>query len=362
MMGAARHSKGSQQDDASAARTGRPDASVPCTPTFRRALDGFRIYQNVELGLSANTIVAYRRDLLRFGEFLQRRGLDDWRLLTPTVIQDYLVEQSDLHHKETTLARRVIALRMWLRWLHITKQIKDELTSLVELPKSWERLPLALNLERTVELITSPDVTAPLGPRDRAMLEMFYACGLRVSELCGLREGDVNLTAGYVRCLGKGRKERVTPIGRKAREALAAYLADERPRLIDAGLRRGRWKLPLTRAVAATLPLFLSRTGGPIERTAVWRLVRREALRRGIPGKVSPHTLRHSFATHLLEGGADLRVVQELLGHASITTTEIYTHVQTRRLLDVHARFHPRGADALRRRKEAHERLMEGQT
>jgi len=327
----------------------------PCSPAFRRALDGFRIYQNVELGLSANTIEAYRRDLLRFGEFLRRRGIDDWNTLTPMVIQDYLVEQSRLRHKETTLARRVVALRMWLRWLHLTRQIRDELTSQVELPKRWERLPLVLNLDRTVELVTSPDVTEPLGPRDRAMLEMFYACGLRVSELCGLREGDVNLAAGYVRCLGKGRKERVTPIGSKAREALAAYLAEERPKLIGKGGQRGRWKLPLTRAVAATLPLFLSRTGGPIERTAVWRLVRREAVRRGIPGKVSPHTLRHSFATHLLEGGADLRVVQELLGHASISTTEIYTHVQTRRLLDVHARCHPRGVEALRRRKEAGE-------
>jgi len=330
----------------------------PCSPAFLRALDGFRIYQNVELGLSANTIEAYRRDLLRFGEFLRRRGIDNWNTLTPMVIQDYLVEQSRLRHKETTLARRVVALRMWLRWLHVTRQISDELTSQVDLPKRWERLPLVLNLDRTVELVTSPDVTEPLGPRDRAMLEMFYACGLRVSELCGLREGDVNLAAAYVRCLGKGRKERVTPIGSKAREALVAYLAEERPKLIGKGGQRGRWKLPLTKAFAATLPLFLSRTGGPIERTAVWRLVRREAVRRGIPGKVSPHTLRHSFATHLLEGGADLRVVQELLGHASISTTEIYTHVQTRRLLDVHARCHPRGVEALRRRKEAREQAV----
>lgn len=324
-----------------------PRSQPRCTPDFEQSLAGFRVYQNVELGLSAATIAAYRRDLTRFGEFLHRRSIDDWNALTPELIQDYLVEQSQFGHKETTLARRVVALRMWLRWLHLTKQITSDMTALVELPKRWQRLPLTLSLDRTAELVTSPDEEHPLGLRDRAILELFYASGLRVSELCGLREADVNLTAGYVRCLGKGRKERVTPMGTAARDAIEAYLAHCRPKLLDAGLQHGLWKLPLTRSGRAAIPLFLSRTGGPIERTAVWRLVRREARRRGIPGKVSPHTLRHSFATHLLEGGADLRVVQELLGHASISTTEIYTHVQTRRLQEVHARCHPRGAQAL---------------
>ena len=333
-------------------RKGRPERDAACNPEFARSLDGFRVYQNVELGLSGNTITAYRRDLLRFGTFLHRRGVDDWERVSPTLVQEYLVEQSALGHKETTLARRVVALRMWLRWLHLTKQISEDRTSLVELPKKWQRLPLALNLDRTVELVTSPDLDSPLGLRDRAILEMFYACGLRVSELCALHEGDVNLSAGYVRCMGKGRKERVTPIGRMARDALEAYLQYLRPKLIEKGQQRGRWKTPLSKAAAAALPLFLSRTGGPVDRTAVWDLVRREAVRRGIPGKVSPHTLRHSFATHLLEGGADLRVVQELLGHASITTTEIYTHVQTRRLLEIHARCHPRGADQMRQKRE----------
>lgn len=325
---------------------------VVCLPNFARALDGFRIYQNVELGLAANTLEAYRRDLLRFGDFLRRREIDDWLRITPELVQDYLVAQSALGHKETTLARRVVALRMWLRWLHLTGQIGEDRTSLIELPKKWQRLPETLNLDRTVELVTSPDAESALGLRDRAMLEMFYACGLRVSELCGLREGDVNIDAAYVRCMGKGRKERVTPIGGKAIAALEEYLAQLRPRLVQKGQERGRWKTPLPRAVAATLPLFLSRTGGTMERTAVWHMVRREAVRRGIPGKVSPHTLRHSFATHLLEGGADLRVVQELLGHASISTTEIYTHVQTKRLQEIHARCHPLGAEQMRKRKE----------
>jgi len=335
-------------------RTPAPRAS-DCAPAFEQTLAGFRVYQNVELGLSALTIDAYRRDLRRFGAFLKARGIDDWARLNPEIIQDYLVEQSDLGHKETTLARRVVALRMWLRWLHLTRQMAHDLTGQIELPKRWQRLPLTLNLDRTTELVTSPDLDQRLGLRDRAILELFYSSGLRVSELCALREGDVNLTAKYVRCIGKGRKERVTPIGSEALGAVGKYVQELRPELIQVGLEHGRYKTPFTRAVAATTPLFLSRTGGPLERTAVWRLVKREARRRGITGKVSPHTLRHSFATHLLEGGADLRVVQELLGHASIGTTEIYTHVQTKRLLDIHSRFHPHGAQELQRRKEARE-------
>jgi integrase/recombinase XerD len=315
-----------------------------CTPTFERSLEEFRIYQNVELGLSANTIAAYRRDLRRFGDYLRRRGVDDFEQITWELLQPYLLELSSCGYREATLARHVVAIRMWLRFLYATRRISSDRTALLELPKRWQRLPRTLNLERTSELVESPDLEAELGLRDRAILELFYAAGLRVSELCGLSAQDVNLQLGYVRCLGKGRKERVVPIGRLARAALCEYLVKLRPKLLERGVRRGRYKPPLTRAAAVSLPLFLSRSGGPMERTAVWRLVRREARRRGIPGQVSPHTLRHSFATHLLEGGADLRVVQELLGHASISTTEIYTHVQARHLKEVHARCHPFGA------------------
>ncbi len=338
------------------ARRRRAPADRPqCSPQFLQWLAAFRVYQTVELGLSANTVAAYRRDLEQCGDFFRRRGVDDWNTLTPQVLQDLLIELSDRGLKETTLARKVVALRMWLRWLHETRVVDRDLTTLLELPKKWQRLPATLNLDRTAELVTSPDPERPLALRDRAILELFYACGLRVSELCGLREGDLNRAAGYVRCMGKGRKERVVPVGRCALDAVAAYVEHLRPRLVEEGGRRGRWKLPLTRAAAAGLPLFLSRTGGPLDRVAVWDLVRREATRRGIAGKVSPHTLRHSFATHLLEGGADLRVVQELLGHASIATTEIYTHVQTRRLQEIHARCHPRGADAMRKKRPGRE-------
>jgi integrase/recombinase XerD len=329
---------------------------LACSPAFERALAGFYVYQNVELGLSANTITAYRRDLRHFGAFLARRELDDWEQITPDVFQAYMLELGEERYRESTLARQVVAIRMWLKWLHGTRQISTDRTTLLELPKGAKLLPRALNLDRTAELVASPDLDKQLGLRDRAILELFYSSGLRVSELCGLSCPDVNLSAGYVRCMGKGRKERVVPVGGKARDAVEAYLEHLRPKLLQCGLDHGRWKLPITKAVAATLPLFLSRTGGRVERTAVWRLVRREANKLGIPGKVSPHTLRHSFATHLLEGGADLRIVQELLGHVSVATTAIYTHVQTKRLREIHARYHPHGAGQEEERRERRRR------
>ncbi|MBI5866605.1 MAG: tyrosine recombinase [Planctomycetes bacterium] len=322
-----------------------PPHEGACLPRFERAIAGFHVFQNVECGLSPRTIEAYGRDLHRFGDFLRRRGIDDWAQIASSVIQGHLVELTASRLRESSIARHVTAMRMFLRWLHSTRQMDNDLTTQIELPKRAKRLPATLNLDRTVELVTSPDTSEPLGLRDRAMLELFYSCGLRVSELCGLTERDVNLTAGYLRCMGKGRKERVVPIGGPARDAIEAYYEHARPAQIAAAAGRGRIKPPLTAAVRARLPVFLSRTGGPMERTAVWRMVRREARRRGIKGKVSPHTLRHSFATHLLEGGEDLRVVQELLGHASVATTEIYTHVQTRRLQEVHRKHHPHGSE-----------------
>lgn len=313
----------------------RRAAKPVCTAGMLAALDAFRVYQLVECGLSAHTIAAYRRDLSRFGDFLRRRGVDDLARVDAPLVRAYLEELAGTGYRESSVARHVAAIRMWLRWLHATRQIDDDLTTLLESPRRWKLLPATLSLDRTAELVTSPDPARPLGLRDRAILELFYASGLRVSELCALREHDLDLRVGYVRCMGKGRRERVVPVGRKARDALEAYLEHLRPRLVE---RARGWKS------AGRLPLFLTRNGLPLERTAVWRLVRREARRRGIPGKVSPHTLRHSFATHLLEGGADLRVVQELLGHADLATTEIYTHVQTSRLSEVHARCHPHGA------------------
>ena len=327
----------------------RTEAQRPaCSPAFDAALREFHVFQNVECGLSPNTIAAYHRDLTRFGDFLRRHGVtDEWDRITAELLQAYLVELTAGGYRETTLARHVVSIRMWLRRQYELKRMSRDVTILLDLPKRWKRLPETLNVNRAAELVTAPadDEAFPL--RDRAILELLYGCGLRVSELCGLLERAVNRTVGYVRAMGKGRKERIVPLGDKAADAVEAYLEHERPALLD---RSPRAEPPISAAKRANLPLFLSRTGLALDRTAVWRIVRREAQRVGIAGKVSPHTLRHSFATHLLEGGADLRVVQELLGHASIATTEIYTHVETRRLQEVHARCHPHGANATRSR------------
>ncbi len=312
-------------------------------PAFDDSLREFRLWQNVECGLSPNTIEAYHRDLRRFGDFLRRRAIADWNQITPLLLQDYMTELTAEGFRETTITRHAVSIRMWLRRQFERRAMASDLTALLELPKRWKTLPDMLNVDRAAELVTSPDLEAQLGLRDRAILELIYGSGLRVSELCGLCEGDVNMSVGYLRVMGKGRKERVVPLGRAARDAIEAYLEHLRPTLLA---RNARIELPLSPARRLRLPLFLSRSGGRIERTAVWRVVRREATRQGIAGKVSPHTLRHSFATHLLEGGADLRTVQELLGHANVATTEIYTHVQTRRLVETHARYHPHGAGA----------------
>lgn len=347
-------------------RPATPRAAIPgdsaayaCSPRFLAALDAFRVFQNVELGLSARTLEAYRRNLRRFGDFLLRRRVDDFDAVTPELVQQHLVEllgtkplressvrgAPRVRYADASLAQHVVSLRVFLRWLYENGRMQRNITDLLELPKRGLRLPQTLNLDRTLELVTSPDVEKKLGLRDRAILELFYSSGLRVSELCGLAMRDLNLAAGYVRCMGKGRRERIVPVGGAARDALEAYLAQERPRLLEKLLRTRADDRPVTKSVHQTLPIFLSRSGRGVERTAVWRLVRREATRRGIGGKVSPHVLRHSFATHLLEGGADLRVVQELLGHASVVTTQIYTHVQTRRLRETHQRCHPHGRE-----------------
>ncbi|HMQ17117.1 MAG TPA: site-specific tyrosine recombinase XerD [Phycisphaerae bacterium] len=326
----------------------RRSVAAQPSPAHLRLLDEFRSHQSVECGLSANTLAAYRRDLVSFGAFLASRGPSnepgpaaiDWK-----VVQRYLAQLTDAGYRSSSIARKLVAIRMWLRWLFDTGRIPQDVTTLLEMPRLGRRLPRPLSLDRTAELVTSPQAGAPLVLRDRAILELFYSSGLRVSELCGLCLRDVNLRELWVRVMGKGRRERVVPLGRPARDALEAYLEHEHAALAEKHRRRARIDVLRPRDALA-LPLFLSRNGGRMERTAVWRMVRRAARLSGIPGKVSPHTLRHSFATHLLEGGADLRVVQELLGHVSVTTTAIYTHVQTARLKELHARCHPHGAGA----------------
>jgi integrase/recombinase XerD len=226
-----------------------------------------------------------------------------------------------------SVARQLACIRRFLRFLHQTHRLDDDPALSVEAPKRWSHLPICLNIRQTRDLLEAPQPHEELALRDIAMLELLYATGLRASELCDLRMEDLHVPLGFLRCLGKGGRERIVPIGRPAVEALEGYLHHLRPGLVSAHTEG---------------QVFLSRTGRPLQRGTVWELVTKYARRAGLSRRTSPHTLRHTFASHLLQGGADLRIVQELLGHASVVTTQVYTHVDRSRLKAIHQRFHPR--------------------
>ncbi len=295
--------------------------------TLSDALEQFLGYLRVECGLAWNTLQAYERDLRDLVGFATAQGYPSASRLTAVLVQQFLkgLHQRGLAHASIT--RHLASTRVFLRFCQMNGWVQEDVASLLETPTRWQRLPETLNVKHVEALLAAPDPQDALYLRDRAILELLYATGLRVSELCHLRCGDVNLQIGYVRCLGKGRKERVVPVGRTALEAVRDY---------QHGLRSF-----LAAGVECDC-LFLSRTGRPLGRENCWRLVAKYAARAGLATSVSPHTLRHSFATHMLEGGADLRVLQELLGHANVSTTQIYTHVDRKRLKSIHTRFHPR--------------------
>ena len=283
-------------------------------------------YLIVECGLSANTLSAYRADL-RVLDHYQRHGettIADWTLQD---IQNFLRHLHDRGYGLSSVARHLSSLKMFLRYLHRRGRLTRDLAPLMETPKKWRTLPTYYRYKQIDALLNAPEDDDEFQIRDRALLEMLYATGMRVSELSGLSMRDINLDIGYLRCMGKGNRERVIPIGGMAVEAMRLYIDTQRKALL---------REPNEEA------LFLSRTGHALDRTNCWRVVRKYARRIGITGKLSPHTLRHCFATHLVEGGADLRVVQELLGHANIATTQIYTHVDVSRLKGIHQKFHPR--------------------
>ncbi len=283
-------------------------------------------YLFIECGLAGNTITAYQRDLVDFWDHLVEAGVD-LRELSVCDVRDHLMVLQQRGLAVSSIARHLAAIKMFVRYLFAERLIRHDLAALLETPKRWQRIPDVLHYEQVEALINAPDATDEYYLRDRALLELLYATGLRVTEVAELPIGQVNLKVGYLRCIGKGRKERIVPIGRKAIAAVEAYLEHMRPQLLGSRY---------------TDALFLSRTGRPLDRSNIWRIVRKYAIIAGVERKVSPHTLRHCFATHLLVGGADLRVVQELLGHADVTTTEIYTHVDPTHLKRVHKSCHPR--------------------
>jgi len=291
-------------------------------------VDAYLNYILIEKGLAARTIAAYARDLQRFLTFLARRGITAPARIERAVILQYLIALRKDRLSARSRARHLVSLRGFFKFLVHEKHLDHNPAQLVELPKSGLKLPEVLSEAEVEALINAPATTSAVGMRDTAMLELIYAAGLRVSELINLKILNVNLEAGFVRVLGKGAKERVVPIGSAARDGIAAYIDVARPRLLK---------------TQVSPYLFVARAGKPMSRQGFWKLIKRYGLRAGITKKISPHMLRHSFASHLLEGGADLRAVQVMLGHVDIATTQIYTHVAQKHLKHLHAKYHPRG-------------------
>ena len=285
-------------------------------------------YLRSECHLADNTVVAYQRDVRRFHQWLGIRA----RPIVDLDIRDLSDFVGWLHRRglaPASIARHIVGLRMFFRYLQLEGILRDNHAELLGSQKLWERVPDVLSPQMVTRFLEAPQPYDTFWRRDRAMLELLYATGCRASELSNLKMQDVHLDEAFCMCQGKGNKERLIPLGRAAREAVVAYLEHERPRLAAAAPQPPEW-------------LLLSRRGRRLRREAIWELVKKYAARAGAPPSISPHTLRHSFATHLLAGGADLRQVQEMLGHASIQTTQLYTHVDPSRLKKVHRRFHPR--------------------
>jgi integrase/recombinase XerD len=291
-------------------------------------LEGFRDFLALESGHSANTVESYLRDLRRLGEFATSRGVRDPGRLTRALLRDFVYLLKDLGLSAASIRRGVSAIRTYFVFLVGEGRVKEDPSDRLESPRRGRTLPPTLSVPEVEKLLASPQVDEPLAWRDRALLELAYGAGLRVSELCGLRLTDLLLTENLVRIFGKGGKERLVPIGRSLIGAVSVYLHTKRPAL-DKGKSKGR--------------VLLNARGEPLSRVGAWGVVKRATQRAGIAKRVTPHTLRHSFATHLLEGGADLRAVQEMLGHADLSTTQIYTHVDREYLRSVHKQFHPRG-------------------
>ena len=293
------------------------------TELLREFLDSL----SVEKGLSKNTLLSYGRDLRHYLAYLKKKKVPSLDQVTRNRIMEFLLHEKDRGLEPASIARSLVAVRLLHRFLAEEGKLSENVTDALESPKLWKHLPDALNVSEIESLLKMPDVRTRQGLRDAALLELLYATGLRASEITSLQVMQLDLEAGVLRVVGKGSKERLVPVGKKAREALDRYL--KRTRGAWDKNNSGGW-------------LFLSRAGRPLSRQTVWNILKKYAKASGIGKKIYPHILRHSFATHLLENGADLRVVQELLGHADIVTTQIYTHVDKSRLKGIHRKFHPR--------------------
>jgi integrase/recombinase XerD len=290
-------------------------------------LEPFRDYLALEAGNSANTVEAYLRDLRRLAQFAASKGVSGPADVTRANLRDFVFLLKDLGLSPATIRRHVSAIRTYFGFVVGEGRLTDDPSDRLESPQRWRTLPDTLTVREVEAMLGAPSLDEPLAWRDRALLELAYGAGLRVSELCGLELNGLLLEEGLVRVFGKGGKERLVPIGRGTIGSVSVYLSVLRPTL-DRGRTGSR--------------VLLNVRGEPLSRVGAWGVVKRCAERAGIQKRVTPHTLRHSFATHLLEGGADLRAVQEMLGHADLSTTQIYTHVDREYLRTVHRRFHPR--------------------
>ena len=292
-------------------------------------IDDFIASLRFERSMAENTCAAYGRDLRFFAEFLGKRGVSESADVTRAEIDAYLGEEREEGKKSTTRARRMAAIRMWLKFLKERRYIRKNPAELIDAPKKAKALPKVLSEEETFRMLDAVSGKDPRELRDRAMLEVMYGCGLRVSELCALSTDDIIADGELLRVLGKGSKERVVPIGKAAGRALTDYFASARD--------------VFTKGDPSVTTVFVTRLRKPFTRQAVFKMIKERATAVGIDAKrISPHVLRHCFASHMLQHGADIRAIQELLGHADIGTTQIYTHVDTHRFGELHRRFHPR--------------------
>ncbi len=287
----------------------------------------FLNYLSIEAALSPNTELAYARDLLSFANYCNDCGVTDISELEPKILYEYSHTLNMKNKVETSIRRAMVAIKMLLKFALYEGLLTVDLTPYIETPKQWQRVPTTYNKIHIEKLLNEPNQEDAFFMRDRAILEVLYATGMRVSEIARLAIDDIDSKIGYLRCFGKGNKERIVPLGKMAIKAINNYLENERPLLENKDSKN---------------TLFLSRTGKAFDRTNIWRIVKKYAIRAGLGNKLTVHSLRHSFASHLLSGGADLRSVQEMLGHADITTTQIYTHVDQERLRKIHKEFHPR--------------------
>lgn len=290
-------------------------------------LNNFLEYLAVERGLATNTIDAYKRDLKSYIVYLRTKNITNVEHTNRTTIVSYLLTMQKNGKASSSISRACAAIKSFYQFLFRERIINDDPTTNLDAPKLEHRLPKVLTVEEVERLLCQPDMTNPLGMRDRSMLELLYATGMRVSELISIAVEDVNLEMGFLRCTGKGSKERIVPVGTIAVKYLEQYITGARKKILNG---------------KESDTLFLNRQGNNLTRQGFWKIIKKYSQQAGINKKITPHTLRHSFATHLLENGADLRSVQEMLGHADVSTTQIYTHITRNKIKEVYDKTHPR--------------------